>query len=110
LVSNHFNRNHVDQFALAVQDIGADIYVISSQGEQTLAQIVQCLKSDGNLRDVPNIAYTNGRSLEITELLLENNSLDENAIDWCNFGDIDLGPTLQTRTARSCAFSCSFCA
>jgi p-methyltransferase len=41
--------------------------------------------------------------------IAENNSLDDNYIDWRTFSDFELGPTIQTRTARSCAFNCSFC-
>ncbi len=35
--------------------------------------------------------------------------MDEVYIHWDEFAGERLGPTLQTRTARSCAFSCAFC-
>jgi p-methyltransferase len=39
----------------------------------------------------------------------ENNDLNECAVRWPTFDPGVLGPTLSTRTARSCAFKCAFC-
>src|SRR5215213_9730881 len=47
--------------------------------------------------------------LRRTAIVPENNSLDENFIDWRYFSAETIGATIQTRTARSCAFKCSFC-
>ena len=110
LISNHA-RNYEDPIELkaALDDIGADIYVIEGQGELTLSQIVDTLKSGGELSTVQNIAYVKSGKLLRTKTVAENNSLDENYIDWRKFRDEDIGATVQTRTARSCAFKCSFC-
>jgi radical SAM PhpK family P-methyltransferase len=89
--------------------MGGDIYVIEGQGELTLARIVECLKQGAELSTVPNIVYFENGELRRTKVTPENNSLDENFIDWRQVSDEKLGPTLQTRTARSCAFKCSFC-
>jgi radical SAM PhpK family P-methyltransferase len=97
------------EFAAALDDIGADIYVNESQGELTLARIVECFKSGGNLAEVPNLIYAEGAGLRATARVPEANSLDECFLDWCIYSGRSLGPTLQTRTARSCAFNCSFC-
>jgi radical SAM PhpK family P-methyltransferase len=60
--------------------------------------------------DVPNIAYVENGKLRRTATIAENNSLDENFIDWRSFAaETKGGATIQTRTARSCAFKCSFC-
>jgi len=109
LISNHERQNHGEQFKAAVDDMGADIYVIEGQGEATLAQIVSCLKDGGNLSEVPNIAYLEDGKLKRSKVIAENNSLDENYIDWGTLPEGDMGSTIQTRTARSCAFKCSFC-
>ncbi len=110
LVANHL-RNYHNQGDLitALDDIGADIYVHDSQGEWTLCQVLAALKGKGDLGQVPNLIYRENGTYHRTAAHGENNSLDENAIDWRMLSDHDLGPTLQTRTARSCAFSCSFC-
>lgn len=109
LIANHARNYRGDEFRAALDDMGADIYVIEGQGEDTLAQIVQCLKEGGSLKNVPNIAYYEGGKLQRNMPAPENNSLDEYAIDWRGFPEEDLGRTIQTRTARSCAFKCSFC-
>lgn len=109
LIANHARNYHGDEFKTAIEDIGADIYVIEGQGEATLSQIVDCLKNDGSLSAVPNIAYLENGTVRRTKVVAENNSLDENYIDWFSFADEKLGATIQTRTARSCAFKCSFC-
>ncbi len=110
LIANHHRRYQSEELLVALEELGADIYVIESQGEWTLSQIVSCLKTNGDLGNVPNIIYNDGQQMHMTATQHENNSLDEDAIDWEGFSSENLGPTLQTRTARSCAFSCAFCA
>jgi p-methyltransferase len=109
LVANHVRNYQGPDLKAALDDLGADIYVVEGQGEQTLANVVACLKAGGDLSTVPNIAYIEGGAVLRTKVLPENNSLDENAIDWRGFPGEELGHTIQTRTARSCAFKCSFC-
>ena len=109
LISNHARNSHTEGFRSALDDMGADIYVIEGQGELTLTRIIESLKADEDLSGVPNIVYFQGGDLQRTKVIPENNSLDENYIDWRGFPETDLGNTLQTRTARSCAFKCSFC-
>jgi len=110
LVNNHARNYHGDALKTALEDMGADIYVLEGQGELTLARLIECLKNGGNLNDVPNLAYFENKKLHHTTTVPENNSLDANFIDWKDFGGSgDLGATIQTRTARSCAFKCSFC-
>lgn len=111
LVANHHRRYPPDQLLIALDDMEADIYVIESQGELTLFQIAQCLREGGDLSRVPNIVYRDeSGKLQRTEIAHETNSLDDDSVDWRLFGEEELGATLQTRTARSCAFSCAFCA
>lgn len=110
LIANHARNYSGEEFEAALRDMGADIYVVEGQGELTLTQILECLESGGDLGKVPNILYADGGRFVKTAELSENNSLDENFIDWKMLaGGGDLGPTLQTRTARSCAFKCAFC-
>ncbi len=94
---------------VALKDLGADIYVIEAQGELTLARIVQCLRANGDLSEVPNLAYHHNGAFRRTIAIPENNDLDNADIDWRHLPDTPLGPTIQTRTARSCAFKCAFC-
>jgi radical SAM PhpK family P-methyltransferase len=109
LVANHNRSFQGDELKAALDDMGADIYVVEGQGEATLSQIVSCLKENGDLRNVPNLIYFEDKKLQRTKSQTENNSLDEHYLDWRNFPEENLGSTIQTRTARSCAFRCSFC-
>lgn len=109
LVANHNRSFQGDELKAALDDMGADIYVVEGQGEDTLSQIVSCLKENGDLKNVPNIIYFEDGKLQRTLSKNENNSLDEHYLDWTLFPGENLGSTIQTRTARSCAFKCSFC-
>lgn len=112
LVANHNRRYPTEELKIALDDMDADVYVIESQGELALSRIVECLDQGGSLSKVPNIVYRgdDGKLHASTGGNGESNSLDENFVRWESFADEDLGPTLQTRTARSCAFKCAFCA
>lgn len=109
LVANHARSHFGDGLNVALDDMGADVYVIEGQGEATLYRIIECLKNGDSLNSVPNIAYREGGKFVRTAELAENNSLDQYYIDWKSFAGENLGQTIQTRTARSCAFNCSFC-
>ncbi len=87
----------------------ADVYVRESQGEATLARVVEALRDGRSLENTPNLYLRQGDGLTFTGVQRENNSLDDSAVDWTLFSDQELGATVQLRTARSCAFNCSFC-
>ncbi|MET0647061.1 MAG: PhpK family radical SAM P-methyltransferase [Pyrinomonadaceae bacterium] len=109
LIANHVRNYQGDALKPALADMGADVYVIEGAGELTLADVVSCLKEGGDLAAVPNLAYFEGGHLRRTATRPENNSLDEEVVNWLDFAGQGLGRTIQTRTARSCAFKCSFC-
>lgn len=111
LVSNHLrNFGEGNEIKASLGDMGADFYVVDSQGEATLAQLVAALKAGDDPANVPNLIYLENGNLKRTDVLPENNVLDEVDINWKEFGkEEDLGATIQMRTARSCAFKCSFC-
>jgi len=110
LIANHHNRFPAEMFLFTLGEIGADIYVVESQGEQALGQVLTALRDGGDLAQVPNIVYYDGDQPKQTACLPENNDLDQNYLDWGHFSGVPLGATLQARTARSCAFKCAFCA
>jgi p-methyltransferase len=92
--------------------MGADFYVFDSQGESTLAGLLSALGEGAGARldAVPNLIYrsADGR-FRRTARVPESNDLDQNSIDWRHFDRTDYVPTVQMRTARSCAFACAFC-
>jgi len=109
LIANHARNYKGDAFKAALSDMGADIFVIEGAGELTLSAVIGSLKNGGDLNHIPNLSYLEGGKVVKTMPFPENTSLDENAINWIDFSDERLGSTIQTRTARSCAFNCSFC-
>lgn len=89
--------------------IGGDVYVKEAQGEGTLAEIVRRRRLGIDLGSTPNIFLPGPDGFRFTRTVPENNALDDCVIDWDPWPDTELGTTVQTRTARSCAFKCSFC-
>jgi radical SAM PhpK family P-methyltransferase len=89
--------------------MGADIYVISNEGESTLVNIIETLKNNGDLEKVPNLAYNKNGRYVMTGSSVESNPQEENLIDYSLFPKEDFNEFLTLRTAKSCPFSCSFC-
>jgi radical SAM PhpK family P-methyltransferase len=95
------------------REIGADIYIHDSQGELTLSRVLAELRKPAAQQDlagVANLVYTSdNRTFHRTGRSVEDNSLDDNAVDWQHFDPSYYTPTTPMRTARSCAYSCAFC-
>lgn len=92
--------------------LGADVYVYDPQGETTLSRILHHLREtpEKSLGSIPNLIYrTDGDNFEKSGKEEESNNLDENIVDWSFFDREYMIPTVSMRTARSCAFKCSFC-
>lgn len=92
--------------------MGADVYVFDSQGELTLSRVLHALRlSDTpDLDGIPNLIYTSDNtSFQRTAREVENNDMNADIIDWRGFDRSFYTPTVQMRTARSCAFKCAFC-
>jgi radical SAM PhpK family P-methyltransferase len=97
--------------AYMLEGIGADLYVVDSQGEAALASVLAALRDDPDeLTRIPNVAWRgpNGR-ITFNKRAPERNNLDAEAVDWALLGTGGMFPTMQMRTARSCAFRCAFC-
>jgi len=110
LVSNHMRNLHGGALDSALLDMGADFYVVDSQGETTLSTLVKALKANEDPATVPNLAYFKQGQLVRTHVVPETNVMDEVDIRWNEFAkEEDMGETIQLRTARSCAFKCAFC-
>jgi anaerobic magnesium-protoporphyrin IX monomethyl ester cyclase len=90
--------------------MGADYYVISAEGEGALVKIIHALKTGSELDGIDNVAFKRGKDYLITATSLESNPLEENMVDYRLFSRDQIGEFVSTRTAKSCPFSCAFCA
>lgn len=110
-ISNIFACQDTETQDFLLRAIGADVYVNDSQGELTLSRVLAALR-DGDraaLARVPNLVYTDDNvTMTRTPREIENNDVNE-CVEWRYFDKALYGSTVQTRTARSCAFKCSFC-
>jgi anaerobic magnesium-protoporphyrin IX monomethyl ester cyclase len=109
-----FVREHNDEAKIIVMKqlfeyMDADFYVIESEGEQTLVQILECLARGGNPSDIPNIAFKRDGEYQLTATARESNGLEDNMVDYDLFPQEVLGRFVTLRTAKSCPFSCAFC-
>ena len=93
-------------FRVLLDDIGADIYVQQKQGEQTLANLLLRLRETDDLSKVKN-CYIKWQGQFVFTGAEPEFSLAP--INWANYRTKDLGSTVQTRTALSCPFRCTFC-
>jgi radical SAM PhpK family P-methyltransferase len=91
--------------------MGGDIYITDSQGETTLSRVLHALHGQHpDLSRIPNLIYTSdGATFQRTAREVEDNDLDDNAVDWTYFDREFVAPVNYMRTARSCPFSCAFC-
>jgi radical SAM PhpK family P-methyltransferase len=131
-VFNVCNEGDVTTQNYLLRAIGADIYINEGQGEETLSRLLHELRKNGqpDIESIPNLVYSaklkarfsgkTARPLAVragsllasfarTGREIENNGMDENVIDWDYFPKDFFTPTVQMRTARSCAFKCAFC-
>lgn len=110
-ILNVHNTYDVEARDFIYRSIGADIYITDSQGEFTLVQVLRALRTGkAGLALIPNLAYsTDGTTFTHTRRALEENPIDQATVDWSLFDPGFYAPTVQMRTARSCAYSCAFC-
>lgn len=90
--------------------MGADIYVNEGQGEATLLRLCRELQNTcPDLTTVANLVVRNGNAFTRTQRVPEQNDINTGALDYTLFPSDETAPASQVRTARSCAFKCSFC-
>lgn len=99
---------HLDDadFRLILEEIGGDIYVQQKQGEQTLVNLLLKLRNGEDPGKVRN-CYVKWQGQFVFTGAEAEFSLAP--INWDYYRQKHLGATLQTRTALSCPFRCTFC-
>jgi p-methyltransferase len=109
LVQNLFHDLDPAAFQATLLAMGADVYVHEVEGEETLLALVRAVRTGTDLGAVPNLFVRTRAAVAFTFARREQNPLDECAVNWSRVPETLLGRTVQTRTARSCAYRCSFC-
>jgi len=89
--------------------IGADYWINSTQGEHTLASLIQCIKNGSNINNIPNLIFKSEKQFSFTHVEYDGRPLSESPIRWELFRN-HIGKHVSIRTARSCPFSCAYCA
>jgi anaerobic magnesium-protoporphyrin IX monomethyl ester cyclase len=99
-------------FLFTLDQLGADFYVVSSQGEQALVHIIRAVLAGASGAGIANCIYRDGGQLVANPLVTESSDLAQNQVDWSLFADA-VGARgrkmAMVRTAISCPFACSFC-
>ncbi len=87
-----------------------DAFVVESQGEQTLVQLLQALRAGEGIDTLPNLAvYDGDGGLRFTARRPEALHMDGTAVAWDEIPREYLRPTLPVTTSRGCAYRCRFC-
>lgn len=97
------------QFLDLLVQLDADIFVISSEGESALAQVLGAIKAGREPSEVPNIAYRRPGGYVRTPPAPEANRLADNMVDYGLFPPERFGQFVSVRTSKSCPFACAFC-
>lgn len=111
-IDTQYRINNENSFRFLLDQLGADCYVVSSQGEQTLNSLLDALKNKKPLDQVYNLIYKSGEKYHINSMKEEDSDLSEDMVQWDLFSNqIDLKQQrmLMVRSAKSCPFSCTFC-
>jgi anaerobic magnesium-protoporphyrin IX monomethyl ester cyclase len=109
-IHNQFEAMDSAELQRFCYSLGADIYVVSPEGESTLVRVLEALREGRSLAGIDNLLFRDGKAIVQTGMVPEANSLPENMIDYSLFPQRHFGGFVNLRTAKSCPFSCAFCA
>lgn len=109
-ITNLTDAHSPEDLSQLFEYLGADVYVLSKEGELTLAHLLAAVRDAKPLNSVPNLAFRNSdATFTFTHSVPESSALEENIIDFSAFDREEMGEFLSLRTAKSCPFACAFC-
>lgn len=111
-INTQFKINGQDEFAFLMSQIGADYYVINSQGEQAMVDVLSALRDNKEPAGVPNCIVPAAATIPGFHQTPETHQLADHMTDWSLFHNAvaaEKRKMVMTRTAVSCPFACSFC-
>ncbi|MBW1786733.1 MAG: hypothetical protein JRK53_08985, partial [Deltaproteobacteria bacterium] len=87
-----------------------DAFIIETQGEHSLIELLHCLKDGVSMSRISNLAYFNEKgNITFSPRRKEDLAIDETRIAWNRIPGEYLRKTLPVNTSRGCAFRCRFC-
>ncbi|MBF0525904.1 MAG: radical SAM protein [Deltaproteobacteria bacterium] len=87
-----------------------DVFIVESQGERTLVKVIDALKHDRDLAEVPNLALFDHRGqITFTPREAEPIDMDQGVILWDQLPLAHLPASLPVNTSRGCMYNCRFC-
>lgn len=100
--------NHPAELSAMLKRLGADYFVYSNEGEESLARLITAIKEGAPITSVPNLYYRDGSGYKFTFAAQEANNFHRSASDWNYFRD-NIPELVNIRTTKSCPFDCAFC-
>ncbi|MDF2801843.1 MAG: Fe-S oxidoreductase [Anaerocolumna sp.] len=94
--------------SLFMRLVGADYYIDSYFGEDSIVQLLRYIKGIGKISEVYNLYYRENDKYLFTYQIDDYSKLNDNFIDWTLFKD-QLVLQVPIRTAISCSFHCEYC-
>lgn len=111
-INTQYKINAPNDFEFLMRTIRADYYVVHSQGELALTEIVAALRDGRSTASIANCITATETGFTDLNPAPEKLELADNTIDWALFEPAirdGRRRMVMTRTAVSCPFSCSFC-
>ncbi len=90
------------------REIGADFYINSFHGEESLAQLIGKLKHAEDPSSIQNLVYRKEGKFLFSSQTVEKCDLEHNPVDWRLF-EKNITSIVPVRTAVSCMYNCSYC-
>lgn len=84
-----------------------DLFVVSDAGEETLAEILRCLREGADPRALPNVAWQSEEGWRINPVSPE--PYHEVRVDWSRVGLRPAPVYLPVQAGLGCGFRCAFC-
>lgn len=111
-INTQYKINGPDEFAFLMSQLGADYYVVNSQGEQAMVDVLAALRDNREPTGIANCITAAAPTVPGFRQTPETHQLADHMTTWSLFKDA-VGPEhrrmVMTRTAVSCPFACSFC-
>lgn len=108
-VANQSKSHDRSELTALFEFVGGDIYIVSPEGEATLAHVLSALSSEADLSGVANLAFRGPGGFDFTPAVPEQNDMAAEPVNYSLFGPQEIRQFVSLRTAKSCPFACAFC-